>query len=144
MLAGAVKLLDERDFAPVPKLRLIHMSKASYMGALYETPKKRHPLEKPLAEMYDVVGLGKQNGVYAVPVKLSDSYEVTTAFVDFAQKVTKPVQRNHKQISLNSGNDELGLNFDNKTINFAKHPKLRDTLVEGMRKAHARTQIVFG
>ena len=142
-MLGAVKLLDEKDFTPVPKLRLIHMPTASYMGALYETQKKRHPLEKPLAEIYDVAGAGKQNGIYAVPVKLSDSYEVTTAFVDYAQKITKPISKK-KGEALTLGNNDLGLDFDKKTIDFAKDSKLRETLVKGMRKAHARTQIVFG
>jgi len=106
-MLGAVKLLDEKDFTPVPKLRLIHMPTASYMGKLYADRPKReefqtpHPQARPLAEIYKVMNKHDcVTGVFAVPASISYDDSITRVFLSQVKKITNVLPKKNDPRSI--------------------------------------------
>jgi hypothetical protein len=64
------------------------MPQATFIGELFETPKQRHPQELPLAELYRVEGHTELDGIYVVPVRVSEDRCSRKFFLSYARKIT--------------------------------------------------------
>ncbi|NTU76779.1 MAG: hypothetical protein HGA90_03050 [Alphaproteobacteria bacterium] len=123
------------------------MPKASFIGDVYtEAPpegRTPHPQDKPRAELYRVEGYKGDNGVYIIPVRVSESWSVRKVFLDQAQKVTNPLPEREGLVPV-YGQNELVLDPSTKgVVNPTRNPELHKTVVDGMRRFHTSTTLDF-
>ncbi|MDE1900259.1 MAG: hypothetical protein KGI37_01270 [Alphaproteobacteria bacterium] len=144
-MLGAVAVLEERivrSVRSVPRLRLVPMPEASYIGELYETPKQRHPQENSLAGLYRVSGLGDDDGVYAIPV--FDDETPQRVFLSEAKKVTSRLPHREGVIPTYGMNEvTLYPEGKNEVLDLREKPELHRTLVKGVQKAFPNTSFDF-
>ena len=142
MTALALKIAD---YTPQqqPHLRIVSMpTEVTYVGDLFETPKQRHPQEECIAEIYRVKGIGKDDGVYAIPIN-REPREVHTAFLSTAKRITNPLPKRDWSRPL-FGDAIFGLNevelepkADSEVLDLREKPELHDAIVNRMREARS-------
>ena len=124
------------------------MPKASFIGMVYaKAPPEGmspHPQDSPCAELYNVEGHKGNNGVYRIPIILSDNLRIVEVFLDRAQKITNPLPKREAVFYPIYGEDELVLDPTTKgTVNPVRNQELHKTVINGMRRFHTYKALDF-
>lgn len=138
------EVLPEDDFAPVARtqLRLLVMPEGTVKGLFYPTEWK-HPLQKHTAVLVSVTELGEDNGLYKVPVKVSDSFLETQASLCKVQKLDIELPVSERAVPRFDAGQLKIEPEENNIVDLKAKPRLRDTLIKGMRKFHGSAKLDF-